>query len=725
MRRTSFLVALLVLCSAPAPARAWNPLKAAAAKLRSIGHGIGGVLGAPAGGFIEAATTPTIHNVEDAGHRLIGDLDFALSSNIDHAHAVVGAVLDQASTVEDKVNGDLQARILQIQTGLDKTVDHGFDRLDLALGRLDRDANRLVDRAEKLFQQLDAKVADHIAAIDKVLATRISDLRALVTSSVKQADDAAKARIAQLDELAGKRLGNLDVIATKQSLSLEGMLVRIAALIGLVGLIAFVAWRLFREGADALSYATAEKVSRLKALGTKGALRIVPQLALAAGGALLLLYLSKRLPRDSAERAQQQLAQQTHAFGDAVKALDVVAARYHQSQLEVLAAPADNERYRTELQRLELLHGVFTRPGQLSSPEGLASLVAEVTRVDDALHNSDPEIQIAKAYILWQVGGSRDDEYEAATLCAGALARAPDSFLAPLARNYITAFLHDPYAPPPDGMTIEQLRRAADQPASTDTRFVHVIQLDKLIAELDRGSTDAYLDMLSAQADLEVALAKAKGKPDAAGVTAARDARNAAAAKVVDAWAAFDRVLDESPAFANDAVVLTAFTLDDSVLTHARFYVAAATSNERPPMLTASAPAKALTPVVRAKIAPLRVAWEQRYAPLLGAREREIVSYEEAVRFKTLEQRSSEFETHYLDYLVAVRANAAPARLRETGIAAAMHAAGMGLYRDLPGGRVAEASRLIDELNARGQEPPAEVLADVATAYRMRRLRFL
>src|SRR4029079_6471539 len=130
----------------------------------------------------------------------------------------------------------------------------------------------------------------------------------------------------------------------------------------------------------------------------------------------------------------------------------------------------------------------------------------------------------------------------------------------------------------------------------------------------------------------------------------------------------------------------------------ARFYLAADASNERPPLLTATPPPKTLTPQLRAKIHALWCAWAPRSAPLLGARQRETVWYEESVRFKALEQRSSEFEAHYLDYLVAVRVNATPAKLRDAGIAAARHAAGMGLYRDLPNGRVAEAARLIDEL---------------------------
>ena len=76
-------VAICLLAIPASRAEAWNPLTAVADKLAAAGRAIGGVRGAPAGGYIEAAATPVIHSVEDAGHHLIADLDQKIASNLD------------------------------------------------------------------------------------------------------------------------------------------------------------------------------------------------------------------------------------------------------------------------------------------------------------------------------------------------------------------------------------------------------------------------------------------------------------------------------------------------------------------------------------------------------------------------------------------------------------------------------------------------------------------
>jgi hypothetical protein len=731
MRKLCVVACLASVLAMSSRAEAWNPLKAAADKLKSAGRAIGGVLGIPAGGFIESATTPAIRNFEDAGHRLLGDVDTAIATNLGRAGKLFAEVNEAIDTKLLTVDHSLQARILQVQTGIDRTIDHTFDRIELVIGRLELDAQQLLARVERtsrnLIAQIDKTAADNLARVDKLFAARLGDVQLLVTSSIQQADDIARQRLEQLDELAGRRLGNLDVIATKQSLSLEGMVVRLAALIGLVGLIAFVAWRVFRELADAIELAAEKGTSRWRAIGWRTATRLVPQLALAGAGAGALYVLSDYLPRDSERRAREQIASHETAFEGAARALDVIDARYHESQLELLAADRTAQ-YRGRLKKIELLHSLFTRPGQLHTPKGLASLVAQVAEVEAAIGNNDPDVLIAKAYVLWQVGGTRDDEYEAATLCAAALRHGRGALLAPLARNYIAAFLDDPYTPrDAEQASLAELGKLAaisSDPGAT-TQFDRLVEFNSLIRNLDRASTAAYLDMLAAQADLRAALpAKPKGA-DAPAVRAARDARTAAANRVIEAWAMFDRTLEASPSFASDAMVLSVFTLDDAVLSRARYYVAVPEANDLAPMLTAQPTPPVLTPILRARIAPLRVAWEQRYAPILGPNEREIVAYEEARRFEAFEQRAYAFESAYIDFLVGARTHAAPGRLLTLAIAAATRAAGMTLYRDTPKGRITEASRILAVASDSGQRASDEVLADIALNYRVRRLRFL
>jgi hypothetical protein len=414
----------------------------------------------------------------------------------------------------------------------------------------------------------------------------------------------------------------------------------------------------------------------------------------------------------------------------------VIGARYHASQLEILAPDGITAVHR-QLRKTELLHSLFTRPWQLHTQQGLANLVAEVGEVEAAFAAArapaDPDLLIAKAYVLWQVGGTRDDEHEAAMLCARALQLGPGALLAPLARNYLSVFLDDPYAPPdrtehdpgePGRDELIRLAGAAPRPGETP-QFARVIELDTLIRELDRASTAAYLDMLAAQAALRAALAAAPRGPEPVAATAARAARTAAAKQMIDAWAHFDHELESAPALAGDAMVLSVFALDDSVLSRARYYFEAPSASDLPPMLTARPPPRSLTPALRARIAPLRVAWEMRYAPLLGPQARDIVAYEETRRFESFEHRAQAFETAYVEFLVAARTAAAPARLLELATVAALRASGMGLYRGTGSARVTEASRILAVADAAGQRASQAVTDNIALNYRIRRLRIL
>ena len=720
----SMLTVMLCICAMRAPrAEAWNPLKAAADKAQAAARAIGGALGVPAGGFIESATTPVLHTVENTGHRLIADVDRAIASNLERTGGLITQTTVAVNATLAEVDRSLAARILQVQTAADHTLDHAFDRVDLLFGRLEADAQQLIERAgDKIIKQIDHVAAANLAQLDHVLVARVGDLQLLLSSSIQQADDIARERLAQLDELAGRRIGNIDVLATKQSLSLEGALVRIAALIGLVGLIGFVAWRLFREVADAFALAGHQSGRRLRAIGRRSVARLLPQLALAGGGVLLLSFLASYLPRDSERRSREQVARHTAAFDAAARALDVLEARYHASQLEILAPDAVAAQ-RGRLKKVELLHALFTRPGQLHTPQGLADLVAQVADVEAALGEPDADVMIAKAYILWQVGGTRDDEYEAAVLCGQALRRGDPALLAPLARNYIAAFLADPYTPPRGGaLSLEELARlAAAPPGAGETHQLGpVIELDQLIGILDRASTAAYLDMIAAHAQLRIALSRSAGS-DSAAARAARASRTAAANKLVDAWAAFDHTLTSSSTFAGDAMVLSVFTLDDAVLSRARYWAAVPSANGLAPVLS-SPSASELSPALRARIAPLRVAWENRYAAMLGPHERDLVAYQEARRFAAFEQRASSFETAYVEWLVAAGTGAPPAKLRDLAVAAAIRASGLCLHRDTEAGRVREATRILATVTG---VAPSDVLAAIERNYQMRRLRVL
>jgi hypothetical protein len=751
------LVGLGTLTVQPSRATAWNPLSAAANKLKAVSASAGRVFGAP---FVEATTQPTIRNVEDAGHRLISDADVAIAGQIERAGSVTSALVAQVNTSVavqlDTIDHSLEARIVQVKTGLDDSVARSFGRVDQIVDRLDEVARIRIAQAGRELQHLlvalDKTVQDTLAKADEILNHRIADLRQLISGSIRQADRAAKARIDQLDEVAGKRLGSIDVIATKQGLQLEQTMIRVAALICILVFIAFVFRRLFAEiGAGWQLKPAARFATKLRLALHRGALQIVPQLVMALIGGGLLYYLAGALPRGAAARAEAQCNDHKLAFERAIDSLDLADARFHETQLEILEAGA-TQHYRGRLAKAELLHTVFTRPAKLQTLDGISDVMQQVTRVETMLGaQDDPELLIVKAFMLWQVGGTLDDEHEAAQLCAQAIeaySRAPDSrfSLGPLAKSYLRAYLYHAAAP----ADLSRLRAALEVPTPLDAHnaFEHVIEYNRLVIELDRASTAGYLAMLSAHADLSRERARHKTGPESAAAQQARKARTAAAHDVVAAWAAFDAALQSSPWLADQPTALAAFTLDDSVLTRALYYVVKPSANELAPEMMAAAPtgkpaAKpsgdgALTPALRIAIAPVRVAWEQRYAPLLGIRGHDVLAFEESQRFKTFEQRATRFELAYVAFLVAVRADpkesAQPGPVMKLGqlgqlgqlaTSAAERAAEMGLYRETAAGRVTEASLIVSALRDAGGTPGPDTQATIDAGYRLRHLRLL
>src|SRR5262249_29153369 len=178
---------------------------------------------------------------------------------------------------------------------------------------------------------------------------------------------------------------------------------------------------------------------------------------------ILLSVFVKWLPHDAETRAQAQVKEHADAFTAALHAYDFEGVRFHEAQLEILS-PADTTHYRGLEAKLKLIRDVFTRPARLEPIEGLKDSQAQVGEVEALIGSDDPDVMIVKAYVLWQVGASRKDEHEAAQLCAqaldaGATRPAADFLLAPLARNYLRAFLQDPFP----GAGVSSLQASLDR----------------------------------------------------------------------------------------------------------------------------------------------------------------------------------------------------------------------------------------------------------------------
>src|SRR6185369_10789756 len=107
--------------------------------------------------------------------------------------------------------------------------------------------------------------------------------------------------------------GNLDVIATKQSLALEGGLLRLAAFVGLLGFVGFVFWRFFIEIGRAQGLVTEEK-RRVRQIARHASPRLGLQILVATAGGVALLWLGHVLPMKSERLASQQRAAQRAGF---------------------------------------------------------------------------------------------------------------------------------------------------------------------------------------------------------------------------------------------------------------------------------------------------------------------------------------------------------------------------------------------------------------------------
>ena len=302
------------------------------------------------------------------------------------------------------------------------------------------------------------------------------------------------------------------------------------------------------------------------------------------------------------------------------------------------------------------MRDVLARPTLLSNASGISSVVQRVMAVERLLGATpDADVLTVKALVLWQVGQSRIDQHEAASLCARALRLRQRGFaLAPLARSMIEDFLAVPYFADGGGVgrdaeSAEGLRTVLASVVVDGRSFplAPTIALRDLVRVLDRTASNDYVEMLDAQAALRRA-----GNARAAAETARRR-RNEAAQRVVAAWDALDRAVDTVAGLGGTPAVLALFQLNDVYYTRAKWFTVNREANELAPLLTAIS-----DPVVRAWLAPPRVGWARRYGGILG-RTRGLLQFQEAERWRRLEKEVEAFDRAVL----ALRAGeAAPER---------------------------------------------------------------
>lgn len=688
VRCLAFALASLAMLWA-LPAAAWNPFKAARDAVGDTinAGGLGEGLGQGAVEALQSALVSTICTASRA------DVDAKLAGQVDHAGGVASRLVGDRL---DKGDHILEKRLLQVET----TADGAVKKLDSAVDR-------------------------NLRTADSILKQRSAQLGLIVSDSIQQADQAIEARITQLDEDVALRLGNVDVIATKQRLGLEETLLRTGVLIGLLVFVIFVLRTLWKEFAS-VRRRVGNKRGIQRTLGFLAGLAqpMILQLA-AAGVAVLVIYvLYQRLPLGARAQAADLAAMHRHEMDASLTRFDFSRVRFHASQLEILV-PEQGAYYQAMSGKAALLRDLVMRPALLATDEGVSQIVERVQALERQLgERADPDVLTLKALVLWQVGDSKRDEHDAASYCARALRLSPGGFaLGPLARHYIRAFLRTPYLAPDtpygrDAESLQDLRVLAAAPVDTETAFPlqPVIDLGRLIGQLDRALTPAYLDMLNAHADVVRNLPAATASPPRHGhqaaraespaLLAARNRRTEAAAKVLAIWHKFESGIDQVPGLSGKSAVLAIFRLNDATYTRAAWFATQPGENSLAPLLE-----DVKDVALKVKLAPPRVGWEKRFGSLIARELHSVAELQEATRFAAFEKENRDFETAYVAQLVAAPGPDKEIQRRR----AAVLAAKLGLYVNDPArrGRISVATTLTstaDTLDASAEQTLAKAM---------------
>jgi hypothetical protein len=709
---------------------------------------IGKFFGNPLGGFIDSATAPTLQNAEGTADRVVADIDGRVGAQIDHVDGVLngaiastGGVIDRsvqkvddaASARMNQADGILAARIGQVDASAHATIAEAMGDLSTLERNTLKDANKLV-------VNLDAKVQARLSQVDQILDARVEQVDGVVRGAIALADKDVAARIEQVDEAAQRTVGALDVVATKQSLSIQQALLRVGALLGMVAFLV-AALRYVFDHLPSAKGAQSTKPRHHAVVAARSAGWVVAHLAVGAAGIALFLWLSSILP-DSLQKQRSQVTDTANnALQSSLAALDFTRVRYYAAQLTILD-PANEASHRAVELRADLIRTVLSRPGLLTSSDGVRQLTLQIEDVEHAQELASPgkpapDVLVIGGYIRWQLARTRLDELDAATSFAHALDAGqsdPQFILKALAARYVLAFLarpvtwsvdaDHPYSP------ADLARLAGSAPGSGPLE--EAARYDDLVLSLDRASTTSYLAMLDAHADLVVAIA-ALGKgstpkigaaedslaPAAVDVVKAKQLRLEKAKAVIAAWAAFDQSLQTDPELAGSPLAMAAFGLNDAPLAQALWF-------ESHPDAEATAPriVDEKDPAARAQMMPVRVAWARRYLVPLGSVAENIAGYEEAKRYKANEAQTVSFASNYVAYRVALASNDDPAALAQKRDATALAAAQLGLYGDDGKTRGPLGLSLLDA-STRATPATSARRGDVAAANDAVRLRLL
>jgi hypothetical protein len=634
---------------------------------------------------VKALLGSTVEKVQGSADEVIDRTNKDVTGQTDR-------ISELASALVAHTNNDLEARILQVKTSAD-------DSVNLALSHVQGVGQSLIkslgDTASQLIVQVNGDVLSDLSKADLVIQQRTADINKLLEDRTTQIDHAVADRIAQADEVVGRRLGDVDVIAAEQRIALESTIIRLAVMIGAIVFIVFVMRNLWLRY-DEL---TSDLGSRQELAGRRGARRtaflmrklvpalVAPTLA-AFCGVALLAALYQWLPSGALQEAAQLTITHQQQLAEAVKRVDYPHARFEASHLGYLD-DAHASFYEGQADKTGLVRDFIQRPGLLTTSAGLASFMQRLAATERLLGpGADADLLTLRAMLAWKTGSTRRSEHEAASLAARALELSPNGFgLSPLARAYVATFLSQPYIAPDagegrDAASLDELRNALAlaAPDRADSPLAGLAELAQLMRSLEVRSSEGYVKM--AEANAAAVLARDKDS------MMARAARTSAAEEVIAAWKDFDDKL-EAKGDLRGRLLLTIFGLNDALLSRALWFEQHQDSTAK----HGTRIADETDAVKRAELAPARIAWTRRYGDLLGDPARQVFEASEAAQFQSWERWAIELEDALIAHAEARAPDETAARWRVVVAAAAL-----GLYVEGPQSRVAYASRFATDL---------------------------
>ncbi|MGC4091213.1 MAG: hypothetical protein QM756_25715 [Polyangiaceae bacterium] len=604
-----------------------------------------------------------------------------------------GHISNLATELLDRGDHILDARILQVKTSLDDSVERAMSELR---GSGDELIDRVADKASGLIEQVQKDVLQDLDRVDELVKNRSADINKMLEDRTNQINVAAQERIAQVDEVARARLGDVNAIATRQRLELERMLERVAVAIGAIVFLVFVLRNLWNRYTDVVEEGLTERGAwRAAAIVRRLAPALVGPVLAAGSGLVLLGALYRWLPASAEQELATEVGQHRARLAESVLLVDPPRARFEASVLSYLDGQS-TARYDGLAAKATLIRDVIAMPALLASESAVEQFAERVGSAERSLGPSpDADLLTLRAMLLWKTGGTRRAEHEAASLAARALNLAPRGFgLLPLARAYVETFLNQPYIAPElgegrDAMALDELADALAlaAPEPPDSPFAGLTELSRLMRTLEAASSQGYVQMVEANA-VAVWAVKRGDKPTA---TAKLAERTQAAQRVVEAWHAFDRDL-QAAKNVKGRLLLSVFGMNDALFTRALWF--ASHPNDAP----ARSQALLDVPVSeRVKLAPARIAWARRYAELLGGTAGKVLELEEARQFKSWERWARELEDALVAAEPAKRSGQRDDAARWRVVVAA---AALGLYVEGNGAREPYAWKVAEGLSA-------------------------